>query len=69
MATVIADPKCQHSTRMIGSVMVSSHKDIMTARGRMCSVRVCTRQKCIDDATRWVREMGFATAWVDGERS
>lgn len=63
--TVISEPKCQHSIRG-GSTKVSSHKDIRKAKGRMASVRVCTREACIEDAVQWVAIMGPGAVWVDG---
>lgn len=56
------EPKCNHSLRVNGSIMVSSHKDLEAAndRGsRLASVRVCKRTACIQDASRWLREQGF----------
>ena len=61
----VSDPKCEHSTRA-GSTLVSSHKDIRAAKGKMASVRVCTREACIDDAAEWVAVMGPGAVWVDG---
>lgn len=49
------EPSCRHKGQ-IGpdSVMVSSHKHLTRATGRMASVRVCDRQKCVDEAIEYV---------------
>lgn len=64
---MITEPKCEHSIRR-GSTLVSSHKDLRQAKGRMASVRVCQREACVDDAARWVAVMGPGPVWVDGVR-
>ncbi|HEV7195430.1 MAG TPA: hypothetical protein VGN19_05785 [Pedococcus sp.] len=61
----VAEPKCNHATPL-GSVIVSSHKDIRKAKGRMASVRVCHRDACIEDAARWVSIIGPGPVWVEG---
>lgn len=67
MASLIQEPRCSHKGA-VGpeSQMVSTHKDIRRAKGRMASVRVCSRPACVDEAVLWVRMMGHNAAWVNG---
>lgn len=50
----LPDPKCRHAQH---AVMVSSHEDLVAASKTdeaMCSVWVCHREACIEDAKQWV---------------
>lgn len=48
-------PSCRHVGQTgPDSVLVSSHKNLSRAKGRMASVRVCDRPKCVMEAIDWV---------------
>ncbi len=65
----VPEPKCEHSgAHGPGSKLVSSHKDSHAAKGRMASARVCPREACVADASRWVAVIGPGPVWVDGVR-
>lgn len=61
------EPRCSHvGSTGPDSVMVSSHKDITKAKGRMASARVCSRPACVLEAKVWVARMGPGKIFRNG---